>query len=72
MEETKINIKGQEVIVRPNMNWSEEYNQGWRYIVWVGGFDDYYTTYEDAKLEYDIWKNEGYDEIGIEKLTIKE
>lgn len=70
MEEMEINIKGQKVIVRPNMDWTEAYNQGWRYVVWIGGCDDYFTNYEDAKLEYDIWKNEGYDEIGIEKLTI--
>ena len=70
MEEIEFKIKGQIVFVRPDMDWSIEYNQGWRYVVWIGGFEDYFTTYEDAKLEYDIWKNEGYDELHIEKLTI--
>ena len=30
-----------------------DYKNGWRYIVWVGGVDDYYTTYEKAKEHYD-------------------
>ena len=71
MKEIEINMKGQRVIIRPDMDWTEEYSQGWRYIVWIGGCDDYFTTYKDAKLEYDIWKNKGYEELGIEKLTIK-
>jgi hypothetical protein len=32
----------------------------WKYIVWVGGVDDYYTTYERAKEHYDEWIKQGY------------
>ena len=34
---------------------SIEYDQGWRYIVWVDGIDDYFVHYQDAKDEYDGW-----------------
>lgn len=57
------------VVIRPELDWSKEYNLGWRYIVWVGGLDDYFTTYKDAKLEYDQWVKKGYDEIVIEKIN---
>ena len=40
----------------------------WEYIVWVGGVDDYYTTYEKAKEAYDMWDELGYDELIIEKI----
>tara|TARA_Y100001970_G_C13734862_1_gene603301 strand:- start:257 stop:430 length:174 start_codon:yes stop_codon:yes gene_type:complete len=40
----------------------------WKYIVWVGGVDDYYTTYEKAKEAYDMWDELGYDELIIEKI----
>lgn len=52
---------------------SVEYKRGWRWIVWVGGVDDYYTNYERAKKHYDEWIEEGYDFVKIEKIlpTIK-
>jgi len=43
--------------------WSE-----WKYIVWVGGVDDYYTNYLDAKKAYDEWIAQGYDEVIIERI----
>ena len=43
-----------------------EYQLGWRYIVWVGGVDDYYKNYEDAKRAFDEWKDKGYDDVVIE------
>jgi len=48
---------------------STEYMQGWRWIVWVGGVDDYYTNYERAKKHYDEWIEEGYDDVIIEEIT---
>ena len=48
-----------------------DYKNGWRYIVWVGGVDDYYTTYERAKEHYDEWIEQGYDEVIIEKIEEK-
>ena len=39
------------------------YKNGWRYIVWVGGVDDYYTDYDRAKKHYDEWIEQGYDDV---------
>ena len=35
----------------------------WHYIVWVGGVDDYYTTYATAKNHYDKWIERGFDDV---------
>jgi len=43
----------------------------WKYIVWVGGVDDYYTTYERAKEHYDEWIAQGYDEVILEEIEKK-
>ena len=37
--------------------------ESWRYVVWVGGCDDYYTTYKRAKEHYNDWIEKGYDEV---------
>ena len=39
----------------------------YKYIVWVGGCDDYYVNYEDAKKAYDQWIEDGYDEVQLEE-----
>ena len=44
---------------------------GLKYIVWVGGVDDYYTTYEKAKEHYDEWIEQGYDDVILEKIEEK-
>ena len=59
--------------VGPNYNGvkrsrSYEVMEPWKYIVWVGGVDDWYTTYERAKEHYDEWIEQGYDQVVIEKL----
>jgi hypothetical protein len=36
--------------------------------VWVGGCDDYYTTYERAKEHYDEWIEQGYDGVHLLKI----
>jgi len=46
----------------------KEYSKGWRYIVWIGGVADYYTTYERAKEHCDEWIKKGYEDIKIKKL----
>lgn len=46
----------------------DKYNKGWRYVVWVGGCDDYYTEYERAKEHYDEWIEQGYDDVHLLKL----
>jgi len=40
----------------------------YKYIVWVGGCDDYYTNYKDAKIDADKWKSKGYDDVIIEQI----
>ena len=42
--------------------------ENWKYIVWVGCVDDYYTTYERAKEHYDEWIKQGYDDVILEKI----
>jgi len=39
-----------------------------QWIVWVGGCDDHYVNYEDAKKAYDQWIEDGYDDVTIEKI----
>ena len=43
-------------------------NYKYKYIVWVGGVDDYYTTYERAKEHYDEWVAKGYDDVIIQEI----
>ena len=45
-----------------------DYADGWRYIVWVGGNDDYYKNYNDAKRDADEWIAKGYDDVIIEEI----
>jgi hypothetical protein len=40
----------------------------YNYIVWVGGCDDHYIYYEDAKRDYDYWISNGYNDVIIEKI----
>jgi len=39
-----------------------------KYIVWVGGCDDYYVNYKDAKKAYNNWIDEGYTDVIMEAL----
>ena len=41
----------------------------YKYIVWVGGCDDYYLTYKKAKQHYDEWILKGYDDVRLEKIV---
>ena len=41
----------------------------YKWIVWVGGVDDYYENYEDAKRDYDKWIDKGYDDVIIEEIN---
>jgi hypothetical protein len=40
----------------------------YKYIVWVGGVDDYYVNYENAKRDYDYWISQGYNDVILEKI----
>jgi hypothetical protein len=50
------------------MSRSVEYLLGYRWIVWVGGVDDYYKNYDRAKEHYDEWIEQGYDDVIIEEI----
>ena len=43
----------------------------YKYIVWVGGCDDYYTDYKKAKEHYDEWIKKGYDDVCIEQIETR-
>ena len=43
----------------------------WNWCVWVGGVDDYYVHYKDAKRDYDDWIAKDYDDVILEKLDEK-
>ena len=38
----------------------DDYKNGWRYIVWVDGNDNYYKTFSLAQMDYHNWRK-GYD-----------
>ena len=40
----------------------------YKYIVWIGGVDEYFRNYTDAKRNYDHWIDNGYDDVVIEKI----
>lgn len=42
-----------------------------KYVVWVGGVDDYYTEYNRAKEHYDEWIDQGYDDVVLLDLKNK-
>tara|TARA_R100001591_G_scaffold47340_1_gene58026 strand:+ start:316 stop:510 length:195 start_codon:yes stop_codon:yes gene_type:complete len=48
-----------------------DYTNGCRYIVWVGGTDDYYKDYKDAKRDANEWRDKGYDDVIIEEIIKK-
>ncbi len=57
-----------EHIFREERTMDQDYKDGWRWIVWVGGNDDYYKKYEDAKRDYDDWVAKGYDDVILERI----
>ena len=58
-----------DVDVRRTFKHADAYNKGWRYVVWVGGCDDYYTTYERAKEHYEEWIEQGYDSVHLMEVS---
>ena len=47
----------------------QDYKNGWRYIVWVGGNDDYYKKIADAKKDFEYWVDDGYDDVFHQTIT---
>ena len=46
----------------------QQIDKKYKWIVWVGGCDDHYVNYEDAKKAHDQWIEDGYDDVTIEKI----
>ena len=40
-----------------------------KYILWVGGIDNYYDTYEEAYDASFEWHDKGYDDVTIEEIN---
>ena len=43
----------------------------YKWIVWVGGVDDYYVHYTDAKRDYDDWIDKGVEIFGDLQMKLK-
>ena len=48
----------------------EEYEQGWRWIVWVGDVADYFTEFGWALYARQDKQWEGYDDVVLEKIIV--
>tara|TARA_R100000482_G_C5067765_1_gene120060 strand:- start:550 stop:684 length:135 start_codon:yes stop_codon:yes gene_type:complete len=40
-----------------------------KYILWVGGIDDHYDTYEEAYNASFEWHDKGFDDVTIEEVS---
>ena len=40
----------------------------YKWIVWVGGVDDYYEDHKEALTAVNRWIDDGYDDVQIEKV----
>ena len=50
-------------------NWKMKMSKDkWNWCVWVGGVDDYYVHYADAKRDYDDWIAKDYDDVILERI----
>ena len=45
-----------------------EYENGWRFIVWVGGNDDYYKNFSRAQMDYHNWVAKDYDDVVLTEI----
>ena len=50
------------------LNEDKDYANGWRYIVWIGGNDNYYKTFSNAQMDYYNWVHQGYDDVFLTEL----
>lgn len=44
----------------------------YKYVVWVGGVDDYYTTYNRALEDFNEWIEKGYSDVQLLKFKGEE
>ena len=47
---------------------SKEYELGWRYIVWVGGCDNYYKNFMVAQMDFYRWVLKDYDDVFLTEI----
>jgi hypothetical protein len=40
-----------------------------KYVVWIGGIDNWFSTWADAWAEVEMWVAKGYDDIWIETVS---
>ena len=40
----------------------------YKYVLWLGVFDYYYTSYKKAKKDYDRWVEQGYDDVYLQEV----
>ena len=50
------------------LNECKDYANGWRYIVWVGGNDNYYKSFSLAQMDYYNWIKKGYDDVFLTEM----
>ena len=55
-------------MVGRDLDWSEEYNLGWRYIVWVNSNRHFFKSSKEARIYYDKQTKNLWDYIVIEYL----
>ena len=41
----------------------------YKWVVWVGGVDDYFSTYCSARTYAEAMLEEGYDDVKIEEVN---
>ena len=41
----------------------------YKFIVWVGGCDDYFINYYDALTSFNYWIDQGYKDVIFEKIN---
>lgn len=64
LEELKENMKSH----NKKLNECKDYANGWRYIVWVGGNDNYYKSFSLAQMDYYNWVHKGYDDVFLTEM----
>jgi len=45
------------------------YMRKYKWVVWVGGVDDYFSTYWSARTYAEAMLQEGYDDVKIEEVN---
>jgi len=41
----------------------------YKWVVWIGGVDDYFSTYWSARTYAEAMLEEGYDDVKIEEVN---